>query len=156
MSTGAVSAIAPGDVDRQVADRAARRVRDYLARHPQDGPISVHVETGDDDALIVPRPVAVMLAQVLQLLASGQGVQIMPERAMLTTQQAADMINVSRPYLIGLLEQGKIPYGMVGTHRRIAFVDLLEYKLSDDQERRAASRCSRPRDRRTAAARQPL
>jgi excisionase family DNA binding protein len=82
---------------------------------------SAYVETGKEDARIVPRPVAVMLAQVLQLLASGQGVQIMPERAMLTTQQAADMINVSRPYLIGLLEQGKIPYGMVGTHRRIAF-----------------------------------
>jgi excisionase family DNA binding protein len=139
MSTGAVGAIAPGDVDRQVADRAARRIRDYLARHPQDGPIRVHVETGDDDALIVPRPAAVMLAQVLQLLAGGQGVQIMPERAMLTTQQAADTINVSRPYLIGLLEQGKIPYEMVGTHRRIAFVDLLEYKRRDDQERRAAA-----------------
>jgi hypothetical protein len=96
MSTGTAGAIAPGDVDRQVADRAARRIRDYLARHPQDGPISVRVETGDDDALIVPRPVAVMLAQVMQLLASGQGVQLMPERAMLTTQQAADMINVSR------------------------------------------------------------
>jgi excisionase family DNA binding protein len=139
MSTGAVSAIAPGDVDRQVADRSARRIRDYLARHPEDGAIGVHVEIGDDDALMVPRPVAIMLAQVLQLLASGQGVQIMPERAMLTTQQAADMINVSRPYLIGLLEQGKIHYEMVGTHRRIAFVDLLEYTRSDDQERRAVA-----------------
>jgi excisionase family DNA binding protein len=77
-----------------------------------------------------------MLAQVLDCLANGQGVQIMPDRAMLTTQQAADSLNVSRPYLIGLLEGGKIPYTMVGTHKRVAFVDLLEYKRKDDQHRR--------------------
>jgi excisionase family DNA binding protein len=138
MTANAVSGIRPGAVDAHVANRAARRIRDYLASHQDDQPISVHVEVGDDDALVVPRPVAVMLAQVLQLLADGQGVQIMPDRAMLTTQQAADTINVSRPYLIGLLERGKIPYEMVGTHRRIAFADLLEYKRKDDQQRRAA------------------
>jgi excisionase family DNA binding protein len=139
MSTDAVSAIRPGAVDVQVADRAARRIRDYLATHPDDEPITVNVEVGSDDALVVPRAAAVMLAQVLQLLANGQGVQIMPDRAMLTSQQAADALNVSRPYLIGLLERGKIPFEMVGTHRRIAFADLLEYKRQDDQQRRAAA-----------------
>ncbi|HEY1642780.1 MAG TPA: helix-turn-helix domain-containing protein [Streptosporangiaceae bacterium] len=139
MSTDAVSAIRPGAVDVQVADRAARRIRDYLATHPDDEPITVNVEVGGDDALVVPRAAAVMLAQVLQLLANGQGVQIMPDRAMLTSQQAADALNVSRPYLIGLLERGKIPFEMVGTHRRIAFADLLEYKRQDDQQRRAAA-----------------
>ena len=136
MST-AISGIRPGDVDVQVADRAARRIRDYLASHTDDEAITINVEVGDDDALVVPRPVAIMLAQVLGLLANGQGVQIMPDRAMLTTQQAADAINVSRPYLIGLLERGEIPYEMVGTHRRIAFADLMEYKRKDDQQRRA-------------------
>jgi excisionase family DNA binding protein len=134
----AISSIRAGDVDAQVADRAARRIRDYLTRHPDDEPIAINVEVGDDDALIVPRPAVVILAQVLGLLASGQGVQIMPDRAMLTTQQAADAINVSRPYLIGLLKRGAIRYEMVGTHRRIAFADLLEYKRNDDQRRRAA------------------
>lgn len=138
MSGNAVSGIRPGEVDAQVADRAARRIRDYLARHQDDEPITINVEVGDDDALVVPRPAAVMLAQVLAMLANGQGVQIMPDRAMLTTQQAADVLNVSRPYLIGLLEQNLIPYEMVGTHRRIAFADLLEYKRKDDQRRRAA------------------
>lgn len=137
MRANAISGIRPGDVDMQVADRAARRIRDYLASHPEDKPITVTVEVGDADALVVPRPVAVMLAQVLALLANGQGVQIMPDRAMLTTQQAADAMNVSRPYLIGLLERGEIPYEMVGTHRRIAFADLMEYKRKDDQLRRA-------------------
>ena len=137
MRASAVSSIRPGDVDAEVADRAARRIRDYLANHPEDGPITINVEVGDDEALVVPRPAAVLLAHVLALLANGQGVQIMPDRAMLTTQQAADMINVSRPYLIGLLERGEIPFERVGTHRRVAFADLLEYKRKDDQQRRA-------------------
>lgn len=134
--SGNISAIQPGDVDVDVANRAARRIRDYLTSHPDDEPIEILGEIGDHDALVVPRAVAVMLAQVLDCLANGQGVQIMPDRAMLTTQQAADSLNVSRPYLIGLLEAGKIPYTMVGTHRRVAFVDLLEYKRKDDQHRR--------------------
>ena|ERR1700760_716662 len=137
MRASAVSSIRPGDVDAEVADRAARRIRDYLANHPEDGPITINVEVGEDEALVVPRPAAVLLAHVLALLANGQGVQIMPDRAMLTTQQAADMINVSRPYLIGLLERGEIPFERVGTHRRVAFADLLEYKRKDDQQRRA-------------------
>lgn len=135
MTNNAISAIRPGDVDADVASRAARRISDYLARHQDNEPIAIHVEVGDDDTLVVPRPAAVMLAHVLALLANGQGVQIMPDRAMLTTQQAADAINVSRPYLIKLLDQEEIPYQMVGTHRRIAFADLMEYKRNDDQRR---------------------
>jgi excisionase family DNA binding protein len=139
MRGNAVSGIRPGDVDVQAANRAARRISDYLASHAEDEPITINVEVGDDDALVVPRPVAIMLAHVLALLANGQSVQIMPDEAMLTTQQAADAINVSRPYLIGLLERKKIPYHMVGTHRRIAFADLMEYKRKDDQRRRVAA-----------------
>lgn len=128
--------IRPGEVDAELATRAARRISEYLASHPDDKPIEVLVEVGDDDALVVPRAAAVMLAQVLGFLANGQGVQIMPDNAMLTTQQAADMLNVSRPYFIGLLEAGAIPYTMVGTHRRIAFKDVLDYQRQDSHHRR--------------------
>lgn len=72
-------------------------------------------------------------------LSSAQGVVIVPKKAELTTQQAADMLNVSRPYLIGLLESGRIPYRKVGRHRRITFEALQEYKRHDDLERRAAA-----------------
>jgi excisionase family DNA binding protein len=80
-----------------------------------------------------------MLAQVLGLLEKGHGVQTIPKDAELTTQQAADMLNVSRPYLIGLLEAGKIPFRRVGRHRRITYESLMEYKRQDDLLRRAAA-----------------
>jgi excisionase family DNA binding protein len=131
--------IRPGQVDAELVRRAAQRISLYLERNPGDEPIHVQAEVGDDEALGVPRAVAVMLAQVLGILADGQGVQIVPNRAMLTTQQAADMLNVSRPYLIGLLESGQIPHTMVGTHRRVPFEALLEYQRDDYQRRRAAA-----------------
>lgn len=93
-------------------------------------------ELAGDDALVVPREAAVLLAQVLGYLANGEGVNVMPDSAELTTQQAADFLNVSRPHLIKLLESEKIPFRLVGTHRRIKFKDLSEYKSRDDLERR--------------------
>jgi excisionase family DNA binding protein len=138
--TNAVSAIRPGDVDAGIADRAARRIRDYLTGNPDEDAISVDAEIGGiEEALVLPRQAVIMFAQMLAMLAAGQGVQIMPDNAMLTTQQAADSINVSRPYLIGLLERGEIPYEKVGTHRRIAFAALLDYKRRDQQQRRKAN-----------------
>lgn len=139
MPSKTIGSINPGDVDAEVAERAARRIRDYLASHPGDDLLEVLGETGDDDALVIPRATAVMFAQILGLLGQGRGVQIMPREAELTTQQAADMLNVSRPYLIGLLESGKIPFRKVGRHRRIKFEALMAYKRQDDLERRGAA-----------------
>ncbi len=134
-----IGSINAGDVDAEVAERASRRIRDYLASHPDEDLLEILGETGDDDALVIPRPTAIMFAQILDLLGQGRGVQIIPKEAELTTQQAASMLNVSRPYLIGLLESGKIPFRKVGRHRRITFEALMEYKRQDDLERRAAA-----------------
>ena len=136
MSAKVGGVIRPGDADAELASRAARRIRDYLAAHPGTDPVRIRGELAGDDGLVVPRAATVMFAQILALLASGQGAQIIPE---LTTQQAADFLNVSRPYLIGLLEADKIPYRMVGTHRRIRFKDLREYRRRDDLKRRQAA-----------------
>jgi excisionase family DNA binding protein len=135
----AAGAARPGDSDVEIALRAARRIGEYLTAHPGAEPVRIQGELAGDDALVVPRQAAVMLAQILGFLANGQGVTVAPSNAMLTTQQAADFLNVSRPYLIKLLEEQKIPCEMVGTHRRIAFGDLLNYQRRDDQVRQRAA-----------------
>lgn len=139
MTSKPIASIDPEDVDAEAAARAARRIRDYLDSHPEEDLIEALGEVGDDDALVIPRATAVMLAQVLSLLENGHGVQIIPKDAELTTQQAADMLNVSRPYLIRLLESGQIPYRKVGRHRRVTYEALMAFKRRDDLQRRAAA-----------------
>jgi len=134
-----IGSINPGDVDTEIAERAARRITEYLDGHPDEELIEALGETGTEDALVIPRATAVMFAQILDLLAQGCGVQIIPREVELSTQHAADMLNVSRPYLIGLLEAGEIPFRKVGRHRRIRFDDLMNYKRQDDLKRRVAA-----------------
>lgn len=134
-----VSSVKPGEVEAEAAARALRRIKDFLARHP-DGPDALEVLVeGGGEALVLPRPALGMFAHILAQLAEGRGVSVVPSSAELTTQQAADLLNVSRPYLIDLLEAGKIPFRKVGRHRRILFEDLLNYKRHDDAKRRAVA-----------------
>jgi excisionase family DNA binding protein len=83
----------------------------------------------------IPESVYQVLRQVVSAMASGQGISIVCQQQEMTTQQAADFLNVSRPYLIKLLEQGEIPYIKVGAHRRVCFEDLKKYKQQRDQKR---------------------
>jgi len=80
-----------------------------------------------------------MLVGILEATAAGRGVQIMPFNAELSTQQAAEALNVSRPYLIKLLETDEIEYRLVGRHRRVRFDKLMEYKARDDAKRRTTA-----------------
>ena len=76
----------------------------------------------------IPEPIYQVLLQVVQAMASGKAISIIPQQQELTTQQAAEFLSVSRPYLIKLLEQGEIPHIKVGSHRRVRFDDLMNYK----------------------------
>lgn len=131
--------VAPGVVDAEVAARALRRIKDYLARDlARSDSLEILVEGEPDEALVVPRPAVELFVQILAAMANGQGVRVMPVNAELTTQQAADLLNVSRPYLIGLLERGEIDYRLVGRHRRIRFDALMDHMRQDDAKRKVA------------------
>lgn len=130
----------PGSVDAECAERALHRIRDYLADNTDATTgISILGEHSNNDPLVLPRATVEMLAAMLADLANGQGVQLMRLNAIVTTQQAANMLNVSRPYLIGLLERGEIPFELVGRHRRIKFNEVMEYKRRNDRERKNAA-----------------
>ena len=130
--------VQPNEHDVVVAVSALSTVRRYLERHgDRPGEVRIKVDEADDGSeLVVPRGALELLARILAHMAAGQGVSVVPAHAELTTQQAADLLNVSRPFLIGLLEAGEIEYRKVGAHRRVTMSSLMDYMRRDDERRR--------------------
>ena len=91
------------------------------------------------EQVVIPKAAYDMLLEILAQLANGNPVAIVPLQAELTTIQAAEMLNVSRPFLVQLLEKNEIPFRLVGTHRRIRCEDLMLFKRKDDAKRKAVA-----------------
>ena len=92
--------------------------------------------TSNGEEIAIPESVYTVLGQVVRAMASGQAISIVRHNRELTTQQAADILNVSRPFLVKLLENGEIPHIKVGSHRRILFQDVMIYKEQRKVKRR--------------------
>jgi excisionase family DNA binding protein len=107
-----------------------------LLEHLEPSTISSQLISTSGEAIDLPQPVLNLLRQMVHELLQGNSVTIVPIHKELTTQEAADILNVSRQYLVELLEAQAIPYTKVGTHRRIRFGDLMNYKNDRDAKRR--------------------
>lgn len=130
--------------DEQATEQAAEasgRFRDILSQLPEetDSVVLRPVAATPGDEVIVPRAAFELFVDLLANMAAGNAVTLVPVHAELTTQEAADLLNVSRPFLVKLLEEGEIPFRKVGTRRRILARDLLDYRRRDDARRRAAA-----------------
>jgi len=117
----------------------ARSSAQKLARYVNsERPLGLHIrQEGRDDAIELPAGAVGLLMDILEAMAAGRGLTLVPEDAELTTVQAAAILNVSRPFLIKLLDEGAIPHRKVGTHRRLRMEDVMRYKASIDREREA-------------------
>ena len=117
--------LVPNAQDADLARVSSRLLATCIGHGPT---ARIRVIDGDSEVVEVPVAALRMLVDILANMAEGNAVSIVPIHAELTTQEAADFLGVSRPYLVGVLERGELPHHKVGTHRRIYFRDLLAYR----------------------------
>lgn len=128
----------PTPEEAQQAQQAAR-VLSRLLRRKTVRPLQIQSQGGKEVTVTVPREAFELFLDILGQMANGNAVSIVPVHAELTTQQAAEMLNVSRPFLVKLLDEGKIAFRMVGTHRRVRVADLVEYQRQDATYRKGVA-----------------
>jgi excisionase family DNA binding protein len=127
--------VAPTPDDSRLALESSRSLTKFLASNGDGIRFQVKAEEGLEEPVFIPAPAIRLLVEILAEMAKGNAVTLIPVHAELTSQQAANLLNVSRPYLIDLLEKGAIPCRKVGKHRRVLFSDLMAYKQTTDRAR---------------------
>ena len=120
---------------------AANQLRQILAAHANtkgNNRLKIIEASGEATEVFLMPALSELLVDLLKHIGNGDAVTLVPVTQMLATQQAADILNVSRPYFVGLLEKGEIAFDLVGRHRRVKAEDLFEYKNIRDSERATA------------------
>ena len=121
----------PSQQEQATAAEAAARL---MLDQNGDEPIRHFItDSRQEEPIELPAAAVAVLSDALKFMSRGHGLTLFPRLAEVTTMEAADILNVSRPYVIKLLEEGEIPYRLVGRHRRIRLGDLLAYKAESDR-----------------------
>lgn len=118
--------------------QTANQLRQIVAAHANRKAALKLLDNGTPVEITLAPGLSALLLELLRYIGNGDAVTLVPIHEMLTTQQAADILNVSRPYLVGLLERNVIQHEKVGRHRRIKALDVFEYKKTRDEERSRA------------------
>jgi excisionase family DNA binding protein len=136
MSTPALRQPPPSAQEAAIARQSGQQLARFVGRRR---PLTLHVIDAEQDQPIeLPAGAVQLLMDILETMAAGRGMTIIPENAELTTVQAAAVLNVSRPFIIKLIEDGALPCRLVGKHRRIRMEDVVAYKARIDEDREAA------------------
>lgn len=125
--------VVPSERDAELATTSSRILSKYLTA----GEFKIKLEPSGEE-LVLPSAVGHLLTYLLTEMSQGNAVTLIPMHSQMTTQEAADHLNVSRPYVIKLIENRVLPHHKVGTHRRIKFSDLRAYKETVEAESRQA------------------
>lgn len=126
----------PTESEALLARESSRQLSLYLKTREEAQSIRVIDQAGEHEAVKIPTAAFRLLIDILAEMAQGNAVNLIPVHAELTTQEAADILNVSRPFLVKLLDEGTIPYHKVGKHRRVRYQDVMDYKNTIDRNRR--------------------
>ena len=137
MAQSTTMSILPSQAEAVLAKKTSRVL---ASRMRKGGLMQLRIidDRSPEGTVKLPATAVRLLVRILEEMAHGNAVTLLPVRAELTTQEAADMLNISRPSLIQLLNEGKIDYRRVGTHRRVRFDGLMKYKRHAEAARRAA------------------
>ena len=135
--TETIEPVTPTEKDTALAKESSRKLAPLLGSK-KEMTLQVLKDGNPSEPVLVPMAAVRMLVHILTEMAQGNAVSLIPIHAELSTQEAADLLNVSRPFLVKLLDEGKIPSRKVGTHRRVLFSDLAAYKKQNDKERQQA------------------
>lgn len=126
----------PSRRDQQVARASlAGFALAFASNRPARNGVKIRLQESGTD-ITIPRKALTLLQFILSSMAQGKAVSLIPTDSELTTQQAADLLNVSRPHLVKLLELGALPFKKVGSHRRILLKDLLAYEAKQTKMRK--------------------
>jgi excisionase family DNA binding protein len=127
--------VTPTEAEARLARESVKELARLLESNQKDPRFRLQRDGELSDPIALPLSAICLLKNILAAMAQGHGVAMIPVNTELTTEQASELLNVSLPYFISLLDEAKIPFRLVGTHRCVRLVDVMAYKARNDQDR---------------------